>query len=74
MDVYMPVLDGHEAAAKIRQTWPQHQQPWIIAMTASTLQRDRDACAAAGMNDYITKPIRMRDLATALNKAPAHRA
>jgi CheY-like chemotaxis protein len=64
MDMQMPVLDGIEATRMIREQEKEHD--WspvpIIAMTASALQRDRDACKAAGMNDFLSKPVRRQDL------------
>ena len=62
MDVQMPVMDGLEATRRIRAQIPVNQQPRIVAMTASTLVEDRDACAAAGMEDYLSKPVRAAEL------------
>ena len=56
MDVHMPEMDGIETTRQIRQRWPAQQQPFIIAMTASTQLDDRRQCLAAGMDDYIAKP------------------
>jgi CheY-like chemotaxis protein/CHASE3 domain sensor protein/HPt (histidine-containing phosphotransfer) domain-containing protein len=66
MDVQMPVLDGLEATRLIRSEFPADRQPHIIAMTASVLIEDRTACRAAGMNDYLPKPVQMSDLTSAL--------
>jgi CheY-like chemotaxis protein len=68
MDVNMPEMDGLEASRTIRQTWIGDSRPYIIAMTANAMQGDREACLAAGMDDYISKPIQINDLATALAK------
>ncbi|NJN68273.1 MAG: response regulator [Chloroflexaceae bacterium] len=69
MDVQMPEMDGIEATQRIRAEHPPDQQPWIIAMTAHTLQGDREWCLSAGMDDYIGKPARMGDLAEKLRHA-----
>ncbi|MEM6347840.1 MAG: response regulator, partial [Bacteroidota bacterium] len=63
MDIQMPVLDGLNATRKIRAEIPIHRQPTIIAMTANAMQGDREMCIEAGMNDYISKPFRMKELA-----------
>jgi CheY-like chemotaxis protein/HPt (histidine-containing phosphotransfer) domain-containing protein len=65
MDVQMPGIDGLEATRRIRQRRP-HGPPRIVAMTANALQEDREACFAAGMDDYLAKPIRIEQLAEAL--------
>ena len=69
MDVQMPELDGLGATREIRARWPD-QRLWIVAMTANAMAGDREACFAAGMNDYLAKPIRPAELAAALERAP----
>jgi two-component system, sensor histidine kinase and response regulator len=69
MDVYMPVMDGFEATGALRQN-PGPRQPWIIAMTANAMEGDREKCLAAGMNDYVQKPVRSADLLAALKRSP----
>jgi signal transduction histidine kinase/CheY-like chemotaxis protein/ligand-binding sensor domain-containing protein len=66
MDVQMPVMDGMEATQKIRQR--TGTQPIIIAMTANAMQGDRDKCLSAGMDDYISKPVKLEDLVTLIEK------
>jgi PAS domain S-box-containing protein len=68
MDVQMPELDGLEATRRIRAAAPAHR-PWIVAMTANAMEGDREACLAAGMDDYVSKPIRPDALAAALTAA-----
>jgi CheY-like chemotaxis protein/HPt (histidine-containing phosphotransfer) domain-containing protein len=69
MDVQMPELDGLDATRTICERWPVETRPHIIAMTANALPEDREACFAAGMNDYVAKPIRAEELAAALKRA-----
>jgi signal transduction histidine kinase/DNA-binding response OmpR family regulator len=69
MDVQMPEMDGLEASRQICARWPRDQRPKIIAMTANAMQGDREMCLAAGMDDYISKPIRIAELAAVLEKA-----
>jgi CheY-like chemotaxis protein len=73
MDCEMPELDGYEAARKIREleTSQKLSPVRIIAMTAHAMQDDRDRCLAAGMNDYIAKPVDVKALKAALEKVPA---
>ncbi|WP_432574608.1 response regulator [Kineococcus sp. SYSU DK005] len=66
MDLHMPVLDGLQATRLIRSEVPAGRQPRIVALTASVLSEDRDACAAAGMDAHLTKPVRARELENAL--------
>ena len=71
MDVQMPEMDGLEASRRITARWPPGERPHIVAMTANAMQGDREECLAAGMDDYVTKPIRVDALVEALMKAPA---
>lgn len=73
MDVQMPELDGLETTRRIvadAETFP-FPKPRIIAMTANAMQGDREACLEAGMDDYVSKPIRVDQLARALAKCPS---
>jgi len=67
MDVQMPEMDGLEASRQITAKWPAGKRPRIIAMTANAMQGDREECMAAGMDDYLTKPIRVNALVEALH-------
>jgi CheY-like chemotaxis protein len=68
MDVQMPQLDGLDATRRICERWPEESRPHIVAMTANALPEDREACFAAGMNDYVAKPIRAEELVAALKR------
>lgn len=68
MDVQMPQLDGLAATQRICQEWSPSQRPQIIALTANAMQGDKEMFLAAGMNDYISKPIRLQELVCALSR------
>jgi len=71
MDVQMPEMDGLEASRRITATAPPGKRPRIVAMTANAMQGDREMCMDAGMDDYVTKPIRVDALVEALNNVTA---
>ena len=67
----MPEMDGLEASRRITSKLPAGQRPRIVAMTANAMQGDREMCLAAGMDDYIAKPIRVDQLVEALMQVPS---
>ncbi|NQZ23192.1 MAG: response regulator [Colwellia sp.] len=67
MDIQMPVMDGISATKKIIEKYG-NQRPAIVAMTANVFQEDRDRCMAAGMDDFIAKPIDITELVRVLSK------
>ncbi|HPG38241.1 MAG TPA: response regulator [bacterium] len=67
MDVQMPEMDGFETTAIIRQKWPEKKQ-LIVAMTANAMEGDREKCLQAGMDDYISKPIKLENLLEVLRQ------
>ncbi len=69
MDVQMPEMDGLEASRRITAKYKPGERPRIVAMTANAMQGDREECLAAGMDDYVTKPIRVDALVAALDNA-----
>jgi PAS domain S-box-containing protein len=72
MDIQMPEMDGIEATKQIRQTLPDSLQPRIVALTANALAGDREHYLANGMDDYISKPVRIEELITILGRAFEH--
>lgn len=69
MDVQMPEMDGLEATRQICARWQKAERPRIIAMTANAIQGDREMCLAAGMDDYVSKPIHIEELVQALARS-----
>jgi CheY-like chemotaxis protein len=74
LDVQMPEMDGLAAARAICTRWPPERRPRLIAMTANAMAGDREQCLAAGMHDYVTKPVQPLELEAALRRAIAARA
>jgi signal transduction histidine kinase/DNA-binding response OmpR family regulator/HPt (histidine-containing phosphotransfer) domain-containing protein len=78
MDVQMPEMDGLEATRRIRQLSPSalaaEAQPRIVAMTANALKEDCEICLAAGMDDYVSKPVQVEELVGALSRCRSSRA
>ncbi len=72
MDVQMPEMDGLEATRHIHERWPERPRPHVIAVTANAMPEEREACLAAGMDDYLSKPIRMEQLTAALSRCRPH--
>ncbi|HXG48204.1 MAG TPA: MASE1 domain-containing protein [Methylomirabilota bacterium] len=68
MDCHMPEMDGYDATAEIRRREDKSRRVPIVALTASAMAGDREKCVAAGMDDYLTKPLRPDDLRTALER------
>jgi signal transduction histidine kinase/DNA-binding response OmpR family regulator len=69
MDIQMPEMGGDEATRRIRADWPEEQQPYIVAMTAHALEGDREKYLALGMDNYVSKPVKIEALISALNDA-----
>jgi CheY-like chemotaxis protein len=69
LDVQMPEMDGEEAAQEICRRYPPEQRPVLIAMTANALEGDRERYLSLGMDDYISKPIRVEELMRGLEDA-----
>jgi len=73
MDVQMPEMDGYTATREIRRRVPVDRQPKIIALTANAIQGDRERCLEAGMDDYLSKPVRLEDLERIIKRYFAHK-
>ena len=75
MDTQMPVLDGIETTRRLRELHPDAaERPWVLALTANAMDGDRERCLAAGMDDYLAKPMRADLLERALRRAAVKRA
>ncbi len=70
MDMQMPVLDGLEATRQICHEYREDRRPWIVALTANAFAEDRQRCLDAGMDDYLSKPVKPESLARALARCP----
>jgi PAS domain S-box-containing protein len=74
MDCHMPEMDGYEVTRRIRQSGTEsyihlRSAPYIIALTANAMRGDRERCLALGMNDYLTKPLHLREMEAGLKRA-----
>ena len=67
----MPGMDGREATRRIIDRWPEGERPRLVAMTAEVLKGDREKCLAAGMDDYVPKPVRVDDMVRVLERSHA---
>ena len=68
LDCQMPEMDGYETVRAIRALDGELRHLWVIAMTANTMEGDREKCLAAGMDDYVSKPFKERELVAALGR------
>jgi CheY-like chemotaxis protein len=73
MDIQMPELDGLDATRQIRANLGSDRRPWIIATTGNVTAEDRERCLEAGMNDFVTKPLRREALIRALGSSRPQR-
>jgi len=74
MDVQMPEMDGLEATRRLRANAGERRGPYVVALTANAMREDREHCLAAGMDDYLSKPVRPEDLFAALRRCGEIRA
>jgi CheY-like chemotaxis protein len=68
MDVQMPEIDGLEATRRIRSLKSLPVRPYIVAMTANAMKEDRDICLRSGMDDFITKPVRVEEIKAVIKR------
>jgi CheY-like chemotaxis protein len=76
LDDQMPEMDGCEAARRIRAAWAGNEpgRPRLVAMTGAAMAGDRERCLDAGMDDYISKPVRLRELEAVVEQWGARRS
>jgi CheY-like chemotaxis protein len=74
MDIQMPEMDGLEATRIIRQRCQLAEQPHIVALTAFGLEYSKEMCLSAGMDDYLSKPVRVEELRAAIDCCVSHNA
>jgi len=74
MDMHMPEMDGVEATRQILQEYSGEQPPFIIAMTAAAMPADKARCIAAGMEEFLAKPIQLNELVNILQRRQLHSA
>ncbi len=75
MDLQMPIMDGFTAAREIRrwhQVNPVSPRPYICALTANVMAKDREECMAAGMDDFLPKPLRLESLKVVVSRVAEH--
>ncbi|MBT3391553.1 MAG: response regulator, partial [Chloroflexi bacterium] len=72
MDIQMPEMDGVEATRRIYQKYTESERPRVIAMTAHALEGDRERYLGVGMDDYVSKPVRVDELVRALKRCKSH--
>eukprot|EP00456_Euglypha_rotunda_P047616 TRINITY_DN38054_c0_g1_i1.p1 TRINITY_DN38054_c0_g1~~TRINITY_DN38054_c0_g1_i1.p1 ORF type:complete len:130 (-),score=27.35 TRINITY_DN38054_c0_g1_i1:11-400(-) len=68
MDIQMPRMGGLDACIHIRSNFPLDQQPQIIALTANVLQKEKEMCLQAGMNDFVSKPLDIKEIGRAVQQ------
>jgi CheY-like chemotaxis protein len=62
MDIQMPEMEGLESSKRICSQRPKESPPWIIAMTAKAVTRDKERCLKAGMDAYLSRPVQVQEL------------
>ena len=68
MDLQMPEMDGLQASVELNRTYPKNKRPRIVALTANAMKEDVERCFAAGMDDFVSKPVKPSEIADALEK------